>query len=388
MLLPLLLALAGPSDAASELIVKAKVPVLVYVDGRQAGLNGKLRMRATGLPAGKVDVRVASMFGKTLYEGKWELDDWTVHEAEWRGKALTLVSTTRMAGAPPPVTDEPEAVAAAPDPEPEPEPIALAPEPEREPEPVAPPPPAVVAAPTPAPAASPPPATPALALGVPAGSGAAPAMQPPPAAPPPAAPTFAAVSPPVASPPMNAPLVATPVTMAPAAPPRAITAAPRVAPVGAAPMGTGDAAPRPILIQAREGMRVEVVHDGTSVVVQMNEGVLSVVDPAGMTIAFGAATPVVPAGPPPAHVEIVSHDGHPATVIVDDMIVATIDPGEFRESVQLPAGNYLFELRDPETGRRMHRGIVTVESGDEIEIGYGATQAPRVAERPDAWKAL
>ena len=358
MLLPLLMMLSSGAGAASELIVKARTPVLIYVDGRQAGLTGKLQMRATDLSPGKVNIRVASMFGKTLYQEQWELEDWTVHQAEWRGKTLALISTTRIPGAPPPVDADPPAADA---------PIAAAmPEPEPEPTPAPQPPPtpelplAVAAEPqaeAQAPQAEPSPASEPLLAGPAAGVGFTPEGLTPP-------------------PPTDATLSAAPKPAAPAA------AAP-------APAAVPPPTPRPVTIRATEGTRIEVVHQDTSVMVQVEDGVLSVVDDAGMSIAFGGvAAPSEPVGPPPAQLEVVSRDGHPATVIVDDTIMATIDPGEFRESLQLPPGNYLIELRDPETGRRMHRGIVTVESGDELEIGYSAVEAPRIAERPEAWKPL
>ncbi len=108
-------------------------------------------------------------------------------------------------------------------------------------------------------------------------------------------------------------------------------------------------------------------------------------------IALTAGSSFWPAGPSgfvyPIFVPAESRT-EAATILVDDGIITTLEPGEFRKRLELPPGNYLVEFRDPETGRRMHRGIVTVESGDEIELGFGAVQAPRVLDRPDAWKPL
>lgn len=93
----LLLALAAtPAQAESEIIFRANRPVLIFVDGRQTPLTSNLRMRAADLDPGVHEVEVKGVFGKTLYEGEIELNDWTLAYAEWNDGDLAVYRTEKL----------------------------------------------------------------------------------------------------------------------------------------------------------------------------------------------------------------------------------------------------------------------------------------------------
>ncbi len=97
MSISLLLALAAnPAQAESEILFRTSRPVMIYVDGRQAPLTSNLRMRAADLEPGSHEVTVKGMFGKTLYEGEIELEDWTVAHAEWSRGELEIRKTEKI----------------------------------------------------------------------------------------------------------------------------------------------------------------------------------------------------------------------------------------------------------------------------------------------------
>jgi len=94
--LALAAALSAPAQAEAEILFRTAGPVLVFVDGDQAPITGSLKMRARDLEPGWHDVRVQGVFGKTLYEGEIDLDDWTITHAEWANGELRVNRIDRI----------------------------------------------------------------------------------------------------------------------------------------------------------------------------------------------------------------------------------------------------------------------------------------------------
>ena len=90
-MLPIALGLLAPAAHAEAVIeFKTKSPVQISVDGRQATLQQNLRQRVAGLDPGVHELKVQSMFGKTLYEAEIEIPDNTLTTAAWeRGNFVT-----------------------------------------------------------------------------------------------------------------------------------------------------------------------------------------------------------------------------------------------------------------------------------------------------------
>lgn len=85
---------------------------------------------------------------------------------------------------------------------------------------------------------------------------------------------------PVAAP--DAPAI--PVATAPVEPPLAMPAAPPVREATSVPAATK---PRTLTVQASDGMRVEVVHDGRTLVVVIDGDTFRIEDPTGLELALG-----------------------------------------------------------------------------------------------------
>jgi len=157
-MLPVLgLLLAAPTaEASSNISFKVSGPVAIFVDGKKATLTGKLEQTVTGLEPGTHRIRVAGVFGKTLFEADMEVPDNTMTWAEWDAGTLRVLRTEWLEERPVQAAPDRDMAVAEPEPEPEPEPAPPpAPEPEPEPE-VAAAPPAPAAPTPPTPAATPP----------------------------------------------------------------------------------------------------------------------------------------------------------------------------------------------------------------------------------------
>ncbi len=90
----LLLALLAPSaHAESVLEFKTSAPVAIFVDGQQATLTSNLKQRVGGLEPGVHELRVAGVFGKTLYEAEIDIPDGTITTAEWEHGEIKVLGT-------------------------------------------------------------------------------------------------------------------------------------------------------------------------------------------------------------------------------------------------------------------------------------------------------
>jgi len=240
------LLLAPTAQAGSDIEFKTNGPVLVYVDGQQATLTSKMRLRVSGLEAGTHEVRVTGVFGKTLYEAEIDVPDNTMTWAEWERGELNVLKTDWLSADNSQASEEVAAVPA----EPASSPIVVAP-------PLAPP----VAVP-PVATAPPPVAVPPVA-----------------AAPPPvAAPPVAAAPPPVAVPPVAAappPVAAAPVVASAPTPVAAAVASPR-------------APGQSLSVQARDGMQIELVlPNGERLMVTVDGTKFRIQDQTGMEMTLG-----------------------------------------------------------------------------------------------------
>lgn len=223
---------SAPAHADSEILFKAGGPVLLFVDGEQADITSNLKMRASALEPGPHDVRVQGVFGKTLFEGVVDLDDWTRAHAEWQRGKFVVVRTETI--------DHVEEVAEVEEPEepeepeevevPEVEEIAEVEEPQEieEPEEVA--------------APEPPPQVQIVAI-----------EEEPPLAVPVEEPTAAAM------------------TLPPEPP---------------TPAG-----PRTLRVEATDGLVIELQHEGSTLFLIVEEGMIKVVDDTGVTVTFGEPSP-------------------------------------------------------------------------------------------------
>lgn len=215
MLLPLLAALWGPAQAASDIEFKTSAPVSIFVDGRQAVLQSNLRQRITGLDPGVHELKVVGMLGKTLFEAEIDLPDGTMTYAAWEKGEIKVLRTEWL-------EDEEEAPAVDTGYAEEEEEVAA------DDEALAPPPVEVAPAPPVAPVAAPP---------------------------------------------------APPVGPVAAAPPPEPLAVPAGAPAAARN--------RNLTVQASDGMRVEIVHQGRAVVVVVDGDTFRIEDGSGLSLAIG-----------------------------------------------------------------------------------------------------
>ena len=117
------LLLAPTAQAGSDIEFKTNGPVLVYVDGQQATLTSKMRLRVSGLEAGTHEVRVTGVFGKTLYEAEIDVPDNTMTWAEWERGELNVLKTDWLSADNSQASEEVAAVPA----EPASSPIVVAP---------------------------------------------------------------------------------------------------------------------------------------------------------------------------------------------------------------------------------------------------------------------
>lgn len=88
-----LLALAPQAEASSNIEFRVNGPVLIYIDGQQARLTGKMRQEVVGLQPGTHEVRVTGVFGKTLFEAEIDVPDNTMTWAEWSRGELRVLRT-------------------------------------------------------------------------------------------------------------------------------------------------------------------------------------------------------------------------------------------------------------------------------------------------------
>ncbi len=116
-----LLVAAPTAEAYSNIVFNVSGPVAIFVDGEKATLTGKLQQTVTGLEPGTHRIRVAGVFGKTLFEADMEVPDNTMTWAEWDQGTLRVLRTEwleehsnepadqDMSVAQPPITVEPPA---------------------------------------------------------------------------------------------------------------------------------------------------------------------------------------------------------------------------------------------------------------------------------------
>lgn len=95
------------AEAAAELQVRAAGPVVVLVDGRPTTVMSNLKMRAADLDPGLHEIRVATLFGRVLFEGDVELPDGRITHAEWANRELRIVGSTPLAGEREGIDDDP-----------------------------------------------------------------------------------------------------------------------------------------------------------------------------------------------------------------------------------------------------------------------------------------
>src|SRR5688572_26345694 len=119
-MLPIALALVSPAHAEAVIEFKTRSPVQIFVDERPAALPQGLRQRVAGLDAGVHELKVTSMFGKTLYEGEIELPDDTLTTASWERGEVRVISTDWLD------EDDEDEVAATPAAAPPAEPVTAA----------------------------------------------------------------------------------------------------------------------------------------------------------------------------------------------------------------------------------------------------------------------
>jgi hypothetical protein len=268
---------------ASEIVVQSSRPVAVFVDGRPASLTPTLKAKTRDLEPGRHQVRIASIFGKTIYEEEVELEDWTRHRFDWRGGTLAMAGTDLL---PRPdgavvVAREPAEPVAPPEVEAEPELVAQVPPPPEEPELTAESTPQVEGLP-PEVEALPADETPALAsVGAPLGEVDDQSL----------APGLAAGT--------GIEVLAVPVAPAPE---------PEAAPVA-----------RPITVHATDGMRIEVRLAGSSVFLTVEGDEVMVEDGSGLRIGFGAPIPAPVVDPvAPEALEPVAEPAAPAQPLVSE----------------------------------------------------------------------
>lgn len=237
----LTLAFAGPAFAAGELQLASNMPIVLYLDGTSVGTVQPHEPLLVDIEPGVHNLRLQGVLGKDVYDRDLIFDDHTRTELVWQRKELRLGQVTKLdPNRPPPPEGEGDGLLPiAPEHPTAPEPPAPA-EPEAAPERDAPPPPP--ARPTEVAAAPPPPPP------------AAPPKAAPPAAPPAPAPVFASTAPPVRD--VRAP-----------------------APVGS--KGTGA-----VVIEAREGLDLQIAHGAQLLRVTVKNGELVVIDAHGTEIHF------------------------------------------------------------------------------------------------------
>ncbi|TNE87431.1 MAG: hypothetical protein EP330_18365 [Deltaproteobacteria bacterium] len=97
MLALLALLWTAPAQAGSDIEFQIPASVFVYVDGKKAAYTSRFRQRASDLEPGTHEVRVSSMFGKTLYAEDIEVTDNTLTIAEWERGELS-VRTEKLEG--------------------------------------------------------------------------------------------------------------------------------------------------------------------------------------------------------------------------------------------------------------------------------------------------
>ena len=88
-----LLTVVPHADASSNIEFRVNGPVLIYVDGQQATMTGKMRQQVVGLEPGTHEVRVTGVFGKTLFEAEIDVPDNTMTWAEWSRGELRVIRT-------------------------------------------------------------------------------------------------------------------------------------------------------------------------------------------------------------------------------------------------------------------------------------------------------
>jgi hypothetical protein len=87
-------ALCAPQAHAEAVIeFKTNGPVAILVDGQQATLMSNLRQRAAGLSAGVHQLEVSGMFGKKLYEAEIDLPDNTITYVAWERGEIKVLRT-------------------------------------------------------------------------------------------------------------------------------------------------------------------------------------------------------------------------------------------------------------------------------------------------------
>lgn len=235
------LALAGPAFAASELQLDANMPVVLYLDGESRGTVQPHEPLLVDIEPGVHNLRIQGILGKDLYDRDLIFDDDTRTELVWQRKQLRLGQVVKLdPNRPPPqaeggllpaVPKHPQAPDAPP-PEPEVEEVAQAEQPLARPAR---------------------PEKPARAPAPPAREKEQVAKAPPAPAPP--APVLANTAPPVRE--VKAP-----------------------APV---PTTKGNGA---VLIEAREGLDLQIAHGSQLLKVTVENGELIVVDANGTEIRF------------------------------------------------------------------------------------------------------
>lgn len=104
-----LIALLGAGAARAESVIEFKTngPVSIMVDGQQATLQSSLKQRVTGLSAGVHQLEVSGMFGKKLYEAEIELPDNTITYAAWERGEIKVLKTEWLEQQPPEVAEAP-----------------------------------------------------------------------------------------------------------------------------------------------------------------------------------------------------------------------------------------------------------------------------------------
>ena len=245
----LTLAFAGPAFAAGELQLSSTMPIVLYLDGTSVGTVQPHEPLLVDIEPGVHNLRLQGVLGKDVYDRDLIFDDHTRTELVWQRKELRLGQVTKLdPNRPPTPAGEDDGL------------LPIAPEHPQAPEAPEPPEAAKPAA-APAPPAPPPP------LAKPAEVTEVAAAPPPPIRP-------VAPAPRKADPPAPAPVFA--------------STAPPVRDVrGPAPVGTkGSGA---VVIEAREGLDLQIAHGTQLLRVTVKNGELVVIDNNGTEIHFPEA---------------------------------------------------------------------------------------------------
>lgn len=236
------LALAGPALAASELQLGSNMPVVLYLDGESSGTVQPHEPLLVDIEPGVHNVRIQGVLGKDLYDRDLIFDDHTRTELVWQRKQLRLGQVLKLDPnrAPTPTVEEDNGE------------LPIVPEHPKAPEDAAPPPP-------PAPVERPEVA--AAPMAIPAEEPAAPPA-------PPARPKKVKKQPP-----------------APPAPVLAKTAPP-VKDVSAPPPVPSSKSGGAVVVEAREGLDLQISHGTQLLRVTVKNGELVVIDNNGTEIHF------------------------------------------------------------------------------------------------------